>query len=115
MTRRRIIAGVILLAAVAVAVPFAPGVWRAVAYEDCFLCDDELVVRWCRWEWLQGRTGYVPNQPCSSCLDGQHDHCWRLAGDVNWHEWGRGPSRHTRLPPDFRCTCTDSSHDGDSE
>ncbi len=28
MTRRRIIAGVILLAAVAVAVPFGPGVWR---------------------------------------------------------------------------------------
>ena len=32
MTRRRIIAGVILLAAAVVAVPFGPGVWRGVAY-----------------------------------------------------------------------------------
>ena len=33
MTRRRIIAGVILLAAVAVVVPLVPGVWRKVAYK----------------------------------------------------------------------------------
>ena len=32
MTRRRIIAGVILLAAVTVAVPLVPGLWRRVAY-----------------------------------------------------------------------------------
>ena len=32
MTRRRIIAVVILLAAVVVAVPFVPGVWESMAY-----------------------------------------------------------------------------------
>ena len=40
MTRRRIIAGVILLAAVAVAVPFGPGLWARAwlgfAYEEVF-------------------------------------------------------------------------------
>ena len=49
MTRRRIIAGVILLAAVVVAVPLVPGVWMKVAYrEDRF---GGMVVLRQRWDW----------------------------------------------------------------
>ena len=136
MTRRRIIAGVILLAVVAVAVPFAPGVWETVAYEDRML--GSFVVRMKRWDWLPGLTAYVPDQLCDSCRQQDHGECGRLGSariliktmianldntrppvnelaDTELHElraWYFGRLVGTTLPPwDFRCTCTDPSHD----
>ena len=105
----RIIAGVILLAAVVVAVPFAPGVWEKVAYrEDTFW---GLAYFRPRWKWLPGTEKYAPDQVCTHCRSGEHDRCWRL--DLE-------PARHVVYSPafrqefpDFRCTCTDPPQDGE--
>ena len=111
MTRRRIIAGVILLAAVA-----------------GMVC----VIR--RWECPPGRA-VVADQVCFDCLVEKHDNCLRIddvpivvlpngkiAGFLrsSYLEQDRvdiHPEVRFLLeyPPDFRCTCTDPSHDGDSE
>ena len=118
MTRRRIIAGVILLAAVAVAVPFAPGVWERVAYRDEVMGGFRIKVR--RFEWMP-RSTYFGDQRCGSCQDREkHQECWervlrktpsgslRVPVDV-----GRGEIVWIPVPDDFRCTCTDASHDRD--
>ena len=138
MTRRRIIAGVILLAAVAVAVPYAPKVWRTVAYRKQRI--DGMVFLTRRWEWLPGRDVFVPNQVCSLCLKGVHNYCYQnydapdspgvpiyllRNGEISVgltspeflkQRKGRPDSRGTTVsgyPSDWRCTCTDPSHDRD--
>ena len=73
MTRRRIIAGVILLAAVVVAVPLVPGVWERVAYREELAA--EMAYRIKRWEWLPGTAAYVPDQVCRPCRRGRHEGC----------------------------------------
>ena len=98
MTRRRIIAGVILLAAVVVAVPFVPGVWEKVVYRHELRLDHRPVVRTKLWEWLPGRPSYMPDQVCSICFRGAHDTCWRVYDN-------------RARPGGLRCTCTDPSHD----
>ena len=124
MTRRGIIAGVILLAAVVVAVPFAPGVWDKVAYREVEL--GNLLFLKKRWDWLPGGANYVPDQVCGSCLSDQHIRCAAFA--MQWSDL----IRYRDLPmdeagidtpdgslwwctprPGFRCTCTDPSHDRD--
>ena len=130
MTRRRIIAGVILVAAVVVGVPVAPEMWERIAYRDAVLTDDGFMVRRKQWEWLPGRTVYVPDQVCRYCLRGEHGHgyCWRdgTADEVWFGALGpvHGPLTASDLKRAvllyrpgfrFRCTCTDPSHDGDSE
>ena len=128
MTRRRIIAGVILLAVVAVAVPLVPGVWEKVAYREMKL-DDGFVVYPKRWKWLPGQPAYVPDQLCESCLCGEHDYCWRISdselfgpnGGVSlWKVMAvrsdpndPDTAYFSKYPCDFRCTCTDPSHDGE--
>ena len=131
MTRRRIIAGVILL--VAVAVPFVPGVWERVAYVEHEF--GRMVVLEKRAAWLPGRTGYVPDQVCKSCSIDEHVACGEIA--INFNLPGvpkkldlnfveelvfrvkrdvRGLQSYSWIPPpDFRCTCTDPSHVGDTE
>ena len=94
MKRRRIVAGVILLAAVAVL--FAAGVWERVAYRETIEATGK-AVRIKRWEWLPGAAEYVPHQPCTLCRMGKHSGCW-----------GTRPPADLRT---FRCTCTDASHD----
>ena len=139
MTRRRIIAGVILLAAVVVATSAA----ESVAYREEH--SEGMVYLVQRWEWLPGNTVHVPNQVCFACLNGGHDDCLRIDNEYSVpiivlrngrisglvtgrRRWGRvtwssdsypdmfGPeTRVQEYPPDFRCTCTDPSHDGDSK
>ena len=166
MTRRRIIAGVILLATMAVAtVAYGPDVWRTVAYRDgwYYFHDSTVirekgselrsshkhkafVIRQKRLEWLPGPPGWVPDQVCLACLSGKqgHGHCSRtdakgrtIRSKENHLYFGSTRSayevkglpeplrtiviaagskgRFAQYPPDFRCTCTDPSHDGDSE
>ena len=80
MTRRRIIAGVILLAAVAVAVPLVPGVWEKVAYREEHAGGMVFLVR--RWDWIRGRAVCVPVQVCRPCLHAAHDACLRMSTEV---------------------------------
>ncbi len=122
MTRRRIIAGVILLAAVAVVVPLVPGVWERVAYRDEVAGGFRIKVR--RFEWMS-RSRYFADQMCGSCQDREkHQECWERV-------LRKTPSGALRVPvnlgrgeweivwilvtDDFRCTCTDPSHDGESK
>ena len=139
MTRRRSIAGVILLAAVVVAVPLVPGMWERVAYRDSWAFLDGFMLREKRAEWLPGAAGYVPNQVCRACLSGDegHGHCSRLdegpraivsvqLPEILYVAAVQVPERLRSLldedesllawyPESFRCTCTDPSHDGEFE
>ncbi len=142
MTRRGIIAGVILLAAVVVAVPFAPGAWRAVAYRELRVMDtytshqstsqhtlrgnsmggmgidlamvppfEPLRFHQKRYAWVGGRDFIIPDQACPTCRDAQHAFCFpRHMNSVRC--WLPDGTR-VDLPQDFRCTCTDPSHDGE--
>ena len=135
MTRRRIIAGVILLAAVVVAVPFGPGVWRQVAYREEIAAG--MAYRIKRWEWLPGRAAYVPDQACRSCRCEQHEGClmrhpptdpnkrwfavpssgddvYVFTASMPRGGWNRlkataGDMRVFEFPSDFTCTCADPS------
>ncbi len=136
MTRRRIIAGVILLAAVAVAIPAAPGVWERVAYVEIppsrstgqqsngirvsmkqgrlMVESSTMTVLRKRHAWIPGDEFRVPDQVCPQCSTGEHTGCFSR------HVRGmRGRRRQSGTVVDlfsaFRCTCTDPSHDGDSE
>ena len=138
MTRRRIIAGGILLAAVAVAVPFAPGVWRKVAYEEVEIlsmgfvdsegrgfvttrqiqrilpslrAEEYVRVMAKRYSWAPGSEFVVLDQMCPACRFGKHDDCFPAVGlGANC---GLPNNIVVELPPDFRCTCTAPSHDRD--
>ena len=125
MTRRRIIAGVILLAAVVVAVPLVPGVWRALVYREAGVHEGPLPdhktateagfvvagwrdpgfsMRWYaqrglrmkRFEWLPGPKVIFQKQDCCFCLAGQH---WSCLGVIRLRGDG-----------DYPCCCNDSSH-----
>ena len=151
MTRRRIIAGVILLAAVAVAVPFAPGVWMKVAYVqilnsrgptrmtsrervtvglkpdgtlpgnlgNLFFRDPNsvevetamLTAHEKRHAWLPGRAFIIPDQVCTMCEDSDHTLCFPR--HVTGARFIAPDGTLVDLPKDFRCTCTDPSHDGE--
>ena len=110
MTCRRIIAGVILLAAVAVAVPFWPGVWRKVAYREevssvtMRIGDQqktaEMVWLIKRWSWLPVPS-VLPDQICRECSLDSHEEC--------------SEEHYAEMLGRFRCTCTDPSHDGGTE
>ena len=111
MTRRRIIAGVILLAAVAVSIPFAPAAWRAVAYESESRSGLRVHVK--RFSWLPGPTSWIDDdQVCPRCIEGRHKHCWnlRLDGALRW----RQRDRTIEITfAGFRCICADPWHAGD--
>ena len=123
MTRRRIIAGVILLAAVAVAVPAAPGVWERVAYREKAMAgvlipkffgeygksrEPELFFLEKRWSWLPGDDTFIPDQLCWVCRQEHHETCWSTPGtrphSLAWFLVGDPWAA-------YRCTCTDPSHD----
>ena len=135
MTRRRIIAGVILLAAVAVAVPLVPGVWRAVAYvqlptesgpltaggvripealggpvdsETVVFGGSRLTLQEKRYALFPGEQFIVPDQVCTLCDAGTHMLCFPRHIEIAWFI---ANGTIVELPPDFRCTCTDPSHD----
>ena len=119
MTRRRIIAGVILLAAMAVVLL---GGWRRVAYREKAV--GAFVVCAKRWEWLPGPELYVPDQVCRHCEGRRHEYCFRINNAIPmlrpeerliFRNLGVDRDLLHRYPPNFRCTCTDPSHDGDSE
>ncbi len=141
MTRRRIIAGVILLAAVAVAVPAAPGVWETVAYvempppppsaslhvlvkrnepwrdefpEITVTAESSLLsVRRKRHSWVPGAVFLVPDQVCPMCRIEDHPYCFpRHSSGVECELFD---GTEVDVPESFRCTCTDPSHDRDSE
>ena len=135
MTRRRIIAGVILLAAVAVLA--APGVWERVAYvvevpvpkkrrygfksrpgtlpahPVRTVESNTMTVMRKRHAWLPGQTFIVPDQVCPPCDFRHHRSCFPRHQDGARCQTQDGT--WVDLPDDFRCTCTDPSHDGDSE
>ncbi len=113
MTRRRIIAGVILLAAVVVAVPAAPGVWRKVVYRSIDLGGMEGLTK--RWAWLPGPYVYVPNQFCNYCRRAEHGYCWRVPDSALPGREGFSLYPFLDFPADFRCTCPHPSHAEDSE
>ena len=115
MTRRRIIAGVILLAAVVVAVPLVPGVWERVAYQEQDTHFDSVVVLVKRWSWLPGRSEVFPDQLCPWCRGRAHDDCWALPArpfDAPMFVLVER-RRIVAVPREFRCTCTDAAHDRD--
>ena len=116
MTHRRIIAGVILLAALAVAVPLVPNAWERMVYRFDKVGPGRLKIKVKRFDWMPGDTRNVIDQECPECMKGRHGQCWMGLPSL------RGQLRilsqdgaETTLRQDFRCTCTDPSHDGDSE
>ncbi len=127
MTRRRIIAGVILLAAVAVAVPLVPGVWLKVAYRaddvqevilntgpgtrttrdgskltviNASVAEASRPALVKKWSWLPGRTVVLRDWRCGLCLRDKHDECLGVILIVAEAD-------------EVSCTCTDPSHDGE--
>ena len=129
MTRRRIIAGVILLAAVAVAVPLVPGVWRAGGYVQIpilvpvtvesagdlildagtFVVESSmLTVHEKRHAWLPGRAFIVPDQVCQSYEMRNHTLCFPR--HMRGARFIMPDGIRVDLPGDFHCTCTDPSH-----
>ncbi len=110
MTRRCIIAGLVLLAAIALAAPLVPTVWQGIAYkpqvEPCTSKSmySEMVFYRRRWSWVPVPEIW-PDQMCNLCGVGEHRIC--MSGPDKIDGWGGDP------PSTFRCTCTDPSHDGD--
>ena len=124
MTRRRVYACAILLAAVIVAVPSVPGVWERLVYRD--LSWAGLEIRAKRLHWLPGRVAFIHDQVCHFCLQGSHESCLRIGSEYDSLAFLRhgkivrdaskpSPWALLEYPRDFRCTCTDPSHDRDSE
>ena len=120
MTRRRIIAGVILLAALVAAVPLVPGVWRALVYRVIRTAPVEgdksgqpvLFLLEKRWSWLPVDSTVIPDQLCRRCRLEHHNSCWSTPASRNHDLTKDDPGDPWAA---FRCTCTDPSHDGDSE
>ena len=123
MTRVRVIALVVVLAAVAVAVSSVPLAHRRVSTQG------GMVVLVKRWEWLPGHQAVLRDQTCDFCTFGLHSNCLnnRSLGLTPGIDPSPNDDGHFGLfvgngaleegafwlPATFRCTCTDPSHDGD--
>jgi len=109
MTRGKWVALAVVVAVIAVLVPYGPVLWRAVAYQryqrELGISEVGFYYLHKRASWLPGDEFLVPDQPCNRCLQWDHERCGVIL-----------EAEPVVLPPeDFRCTCTDPSHDGDSE
>ncbi len=138
MTRGKWVALVVGLAAVAVAVPYGPALWMAVAYDrqessllsfmiggrgysvgrgqgsaDPVWKDLKFVVMKKRHSWMPGSEFTVPDQMCPACILEFHDACFPKAGGSAGCSLPDGSS--VDLSSSFRCTCPDLSHAQESE
>lgn len=133
MRIRRTVAGLVILAALAVAVPFGDDLWIWLAYEE----QDVIELRsldsprfvlgtpvqesgWTyltalpvkRWSWLPGPEVVVPDPFCPCCAFGVHGFCPRNHGSGRYRIRLRKDLDIERvLPDDFRCDCQHPTHD----
>ncbi len=66
-----------------------------------------------RHAWLPGQAFIIPDQACVSCGLGKHTVCFPR--HVEGARFITPDGTRVELPENFRCTCTDPSHDGDSQ
>ena len=126
-TKRRawVVAGVVVMLAAAVSVPFWESAWFELAYQQRKLPS----VGWHYFEqrvdWLPGPAHIVPAQQCPRCREGVHRRC----GTIQFHELSKqgyprlvtlgGASMNVRILEirfspgvgmGFHCTCAHPSH-----
>ena len=113
MTRRRIVAGVILAAAIAIAMPFAPKAWELAVYRSERGRPGRLTITAKRFDWLPGESRIVIAQECPECVKDLHRNCWMSIPNLRGQLQIRSEDpRHpfTTLNKNFRCTCRDASY-----
>ena len=73
-------AGVVVLLAIGISIPFWEAAWLSIAYERQTVSDDGLAFFRKRISWMPGPLTKIPDQSCPSCRRGEHDDCGSITG-----------------------------------
>ena len=133
MRIRRTVAGLVILAALAVAVPFGDDLWIWLAYEEQDVIEFHSLDTprfvlgtpaqrsdWTtlatlpakRASWLPGRNVIVPDLFCPCCAFGVHGFCPRSDRSGRYRiRLRKDFDTEIELPDDFRCDCQQPTHD----
>ena len=110
--KRLILTGVLLIAVVAVVVPFRRQLLFLVAYER-LTGKAGFTYYHKRISWVSGEEYAVPDQTCPTCARGDHFQCHSdLSGKTHeWWTFEHYAGVRVSSAPTWHCTCPDPRHE----